>query len=308
MDILLLGYSPIVADIDTVWTGNPLLTVTALAGFDVLITDDHGEVCGCFLYLNCTANTRAFWSRVLLEHDALVERARRSHRRLQSFADSEQKILTQLIYQRQYKAELKVYVLPPALFPSGFEFFNTATFDSVADPLHPVVVHNNFIVGKGVKRSRFERYGLWRSEDSDSSTKNTCDSLSASKLRCRASGVDRDPWSSAFSSTKNELLPTLFITAPAHNSVATGTSLVVQVLTERSTEEQGRGQLWLRVEPPTHILFSRHSVNEVQLSNGQLAQLTANLVSSNVNVFVTAACNTTVFAVDRGECNDCLST
>ena len=68
MDLLLMGFRPIIADIDVVWLSDPLPIVREQAqgvlredgtrggggGFDVLITDDNGEVCGCFVALNNT--------------------------------------------------------------------------------------------------------------------------------------------------------------------------------------------------------------------------------------------------------------
>ena len=70
-----------VVDVDTVWFTDPLVAVHtharalvaagAVGGrgspshLDIAVTDDGGEVCGCFVYLNNTQQTLRFWGTVL---------------------------------------------------------------------------------------------------------------------------------------------------------------------------------------------------------------------------------------------------
>jgi hypothetical protein len=218
-DVLLLGFSPIIADIDTVWFRDALQVLDAeieryqnasfARDYDVVVTDDKGEVCGCFLSLASTPAARHFWHEVLVRHRELVSTAATSvinqernrtgadGGALEKFSDSEQKILTDLIIFKQYSrlSQLRVFKLSARLFPSGFDFFNV--HGGIARPglgypnastlrngrlfrscpaneakdnepagslqcdLVPAVIHNNFVIGKHVKKIRFERQGLW---------------------------------------------------------------------------------------------------------------------------------------------------
>ena len=123
MDLLILGFRCIIVDIDTVWLEDPLVAVAdAITGyelishsnetsnsidshprvsFDIAITDDNGEVCGCFVVLNSTINTLSFWRQVSTEHTNITNYGLEQGM-LDKFSDSEQKILTRLIYERQY--------------------------------------------------------------------------------------------------------------------------------------------------------------------------------------------------------------
>ena len=169
-DLLILGFRPVVVDVDTVWLKNPLeavRTFTSDSGmFDMAVTDDSGEVCGCFIYLNNTINTLSFWGTVLHYHQKLLDEARTSDD-VEHF-ESEQKIITRMLHkpisQGGYDGNLNVYQLPSHSFPSGMSFFNENGhgFEPLNEANPVVVIHNNYIIGVDAKRSRFERYGFWQ--------------------------------------------------------------------------------------------------------------------------------------------------
>ena len=112
-EILAMNYSPIIADIDTVWLQNPLPILrqvenawTTDAGdvetADVTVAMDrseHGsEVCGCFVALHARPGGAAlvFWTEVKSRHAAVVRRWGQSTFKV----ESEQKILTDLLKKR----------------------------------------------------------------------------------------------------------------------------------------------------------------------------------------------------------------
>jgi hypothetical protein len=108
MELVSLSFAVIAADIDTFWLSNPIEIVqnamdmdsatfnpSKLLSFDynldekrvvvklgrdsseandvdVYVTDDKGEVCGCFVYLNSTENAYKFWQEVLLLHEEVI--------------------------------------------------------------------------------------------------------------------------------------------------------------------------------------------------------------------------------------------
>ena len=219
LELLLMGYHPIIVDIDTVWKSNPMeyipwsqhyhhgnyrddnnnssSSIDESITYDIAIVDDSGEVCGCFIALHYTEQSILFWRKVVLMHRELVSNAIHDAR-LSKFDESEQKILTRLIYKRQYDGALAVMALPPRMFPSGFTYFNTHMYikdkyDEVVKHQHshdnysnsnhhdlvdksndaslhsdddirsiPAIIHNNFIVGRELKQARFQRYKLWK--------------------------------------------------------------------------------------------------------------------------------------------------
>lgn len=146
LELLLMGYHPIIVDIDTVWKSNPMeyipwsqhyhhsnhhddnndnrSSTDESITYDIAIVDDSGEVCGCFIALHYTGQSILFWRKVVLMHRELVSNAIHDAR-LSKFDESEQKILTRLIYKRQYDGVLEVMTLSPRMFPSGFTYFNT---------------------------------------------------------------------------------------------------------------------------------------------------------------------------------------
>ena len=282
MRILDLGYRPIVADIDTVWLSDPWLAWREVRDFDLLVTDDNNEVCGCFVYLNSTAGSRSLWSILLKSHVLMVDDALKNGR-LASFADSEQKILTRLIYGREYKGDLRVFVLPKDSFPSGYSFFSSTLDEKKA----PLIVHNNFIIGKEPKVSRFQRYGLWL--------------LSQHRDNLQCSNNPLREWELIFVSMRRDRLPVLNVVSPLHNSVQHASPIIVQVINELTPLASAASKLWLKVDPPSYLPFDYHAIYELQ-STGKVGMqhLTVNIDRLATDAFVSVGVNETVFAVDRG--------
>lgn len=107
------------------WRANPFEAFNGTSEQDLFVTDDDGEVCGCFVVLNNTPSSLALWMEVTFLHRQLVLEGRRTGG-LSSFVDSEQKILTNLIYGKQYRAtNVSVFLLPSSLFPSGNRYFRS---------------------------------------------------------------------------------------------------------------------------------------------------------------------------------------
>ena len=279
--LLLMGFSPVVVDVDTVWRDNPLDAVhrnaaimrerrpgTTDGSVDVVVTDDGGEVCGCFVYLNNTDRTLKFWGTVLQKHLAIVSEAR-AHGFLQGFA-SEQKVLTDLLYGGQYSSALYYLPLPPAEFPSGTQFFNqdlakkTSTVPPAGDGTEKensddsaVVIHNNFILGGNAKRYRFERYNMWRVPRTED------------KPLCQHYPLQA--FANLFDNTRLDVtLPSITIVEPLHGSTLTTNSMAsnptnnstdsgllrVLVSVEALTPlENQHFRLSLSMEPMKHYLF-----------------------------------------------------
>lgn len=341
-ELLMLGYVPIVADIDTVWLSNPIDAVlrhsqdfpvsassnsddgsSQISGFDLFVTDDNGEICGCFVVINCTSNGIRFWQTIYENHRRLIESSRNNSNKLFAFSDSEQKILTQLIIEKKYKRPLSIRMLPKDLFPSGFGYFNLLnnkhlnninTFNSfnnhytfnndqrsegestgfsLAENATPVIVHNNFLVGMHAKISRFRRFGLWRLNSTSPHVSCQRDSLRDSFRM----------WAQSFDVVvKDTKLPYLHIVLPYHNSVfATNTStLLTQVITEGLSELSGSGVFYVENNPPSYISFRMLGVYELSIhqSSNTIMPLTAMLDFSNIDISVDVSLNRTDFACD----------
>lgn len=352
LELLLWGFHPIIADIDTVWLRDPLKLllygnnddtddddtagrkerdVTHSGSFqrylqqkqqepfyDLAITDDDGEVCGCFVVLRSTNNGILFWQEVVKRHEFLVKNATTiGGGTLDKFADSEQKILTQLIYQGEYanmsppSVGLRVWKLPAKSFPSGYRYFNLRAhgFDrhsnrnrtshshsnsnlqngnemknerrNASNNEEPIVIHNNFLIGKEMKQARFQRYGLWR----QSGQKHVYDDW---EIALRPLQMYR------------EILPSLTIVQPIHNTVTNSTRLLVQV----SKEDTVKGGLRVHYEadPPSHLDFENSGIFELNIEQigGAICALTAKVKDSNIEVSVDVAVGRQSFASDRG--------
>jgi hypothetical protein len=228
MELLLLGYRPVIADVDTVWLSNPLLhlpwtakpdntddTEPQAVEYDVAITDDSGEVCGCFIALRNTDRAVRFWRQVHLAHRKLIVDALQTGNFL-AFDESEQKIVTQLLYKGGYSGALSVLQLPSELFPSGYAYFTLQS--QRVQPTPPVVVHNNYIVGQALKRARFQRYGLW----------NTLQRQEGSGSMVCVADETMDTWRRVFSEVyRNTTVPSLNLYLPVHDSVVTEADTVM---------------------------------------------------------------------------------
>jgi hypothetical protein len=331
MDLLLLGFSPIVADIDTVWLQNPLEVIDQqihlhlraaslsngeqenaseaaadILNYDVLVTDDHGEICGCFVVLKPTSITLHFWSELLIRHQELVRVANiRSSPAggtsgLLKFSDSEQKILTDMLLFRHYSniAAIKVFMLSKQLFPSGLAFFNEldgiaslhvkpppAPLSVVPRPSHrnatasvPAVIHNNFVIGKHFKKLRFERYRLWSAlPPLHPRIQHMHHGLSLAVAEAdepvydnlAISSIIYDPlqaWRLLVDDVGLEPLPSLNFVLPVHDGKIPSKQAMVQVTTEGLSYAAGTGKLWVELDPPSMIEFTVMGVYELMVA------------------------------------------
>ena len=284
--VLQLDFRPIVADIDTVWLSDPWVSWRGRRDFDLLVTDDGGEVCGCFVYLNSTPGAMSLWNELLRSHQAMVDEATSSGR-LASFADSEQKILTRLIYGREFRGDLRVFVLPKESFPSGYDFFGEFASKNTS----PVVVHNNFIIGKETKINRFQRYGLWYLSHGSSHSQGY--------VEC-SDGITKG-WVQAFASSLKDLrLPVQFAVSPVHNSISSSSSILVQVINERTPQATSASKLWFKVDPPTYLPFDHHAIYELHPVGIDRVHFFVSSDFFRTNSYVSVGINNSVFAMDRG--------
>ena len=302
MELLFAGFQPVIADIDAVWLSHPLQhlpwsalssggsrsnsnsggsksisTTPSIEGkqqheeFDIAITDDNGEVCGCFVALRHTDATVRFWNVVYIAHRELIQAAIQSGN-FKSLDESEQKILTKLLYKEEYTAELSVLKLPEAAFPSGYAYFTLQTH-RIQQETAPVVVHNNFIVGKSLKRARFQRYGMWSTLRVDS-TNSSSSSSSSSTATCVADATLSE-WSELFPKvSRNTSIPSLNMYLPVHDSVlAVSNEVMVHVAAEgpvsirfrAQTASQSSGSADLRF-PAAHVYVGRSPPAHIEAS------------------------------------------
>ena len=302
MELVKMAYKPIIADIDTVWLSNPLRFLNqpqsiAEGNYDVAITDDNGEVCGCFVALSNSEPAKLFWAEVLRYHRQLVAKGQ-----LEKFTDSEQKILTELIYRKQYRREALFRLLPSKQFPSGLHYFNwhSELVDSdqedgkVGNFSSPTVIHNNFLVGKDMKRTRFQRYGLWFAAENRN--------RSVGAEMCAADSLS--PWRKYFEKASRDVrIPSLNIILPLHNAVTSSERNVMQVLREENIPEDDRKKgdliVWVESDPPSYAEFSSSGIGQLIMgSSGLVTSVTACLFGTNIEVSVDIGVNRTHFAAD----------
>ena len=293
MKLLLMGYKPIIADIDAVWLSDPLRFLkqpqSADEGdYDVAVTDDNGEVCGCFVALSNSEPAKLFWMEVLRQHRELVKRGE-----LSKFSDSEQKILTALIYEKEYRNEALFRLLPKSQFPSGYMYFN---LQSGRSGVPPAVIHNNFLIGKEMKKERFKRYGLWFTAETEES--------SSVPGQCVVDNLQ--VWRKVFGNVSREVyIPSLNIILPVHNSVAVTDRVMVQVLREEPISEAVKQKedlvLWVESDPPKYAQFTSAAIAQLRIENTKvIASIIANIYGTNIEISADVGANREIFAADFG--------
>lgn len=361
LELQLLGFRPIVADIDVVWNHDPLAVLTLehtyKGGFDVAVTDDNGEICGCFVALNNSEESIFFWQQVYIEHQSIVQHAWNNKGILSSFSDSEQKVLTRLLLEGGYQSKrgsLIVRLLSEVFFPSGFAYFNLHSYigfrggkrnvstegkidirnqelpseliegdsdfhgDAKVSKIMkftdtPIIVHNNFVVGKGVKKTRFERYLMWnvkRINGMDAMQSDVRDSLHEKEnskyigdFLCGCDGMET--WRRVFvTATKDILIPTLSIVTLPHNSIVyklkgeKSASILIQVTTEGLPPQESNGILFLENDPLSSIDFKTMGMYDLFVSNNVTnSPITAILSGTNVAAHVDLSIDTGSFSL-----------
>lgn len=277
LELVNIGFNPIIADIDTIWKSEPLILAqekAALSYVDVVVAPDEQEICGCFVLIKNTTNGKLFWSNVTYLHGLLISQAIEAGQLNETF-ESEQKILTRLLLQQQYNGTLHAAVLPWELFPSGLEYF---TRKSSNISISPSIIHNNFIIGQPPKIDRFKRYNMWRVPSNHDS--------SADSDKCLDPSHQFSVWERVFGRVVKDLeIPTVSIILPIHNSIVKKSPerVMIQVITENIPSELSHGKIWVSNDPPRYIPFHMMSLQELMLSRGhRLLGVTVTMDSSNV--------------------------
>jgi hypothetical protein len=313
MHLMLLGFSPLIADIDTVWLQDALDVVHSSQFFvkstlwgdtsgsdgaaDIAVTIDGAEICGCFIYLSPSYHSMEFWALVLAHHESLVRNASKAGVEFKEFGESEQKILTALLLSGRHNVNLTVVTLDPDRFPSGLAYFTQRNhmnesgysnnrFSNVA------VVHNNFIVGNDIKRARFLWNGMWHVKELDN-------------VNLAVDICSRDPlkkWASIFGSVDRDLnIPTVVTYSPIHNSKIHNSELLVIVSNEGLTHSSGPGYVAISSDPPEGLAYGDYMLNYLR-TNGAPLHLSMSIVGDNATLRDTIDVieNRNDFSVDRG--------
>lgn len=260
MYLLLLGYAPLIADIDTVWTRNAFKEIYMPSGaatirflnipseetetknfyVDMVAALDAEEICGCFVYLRPGHRTIAFWSAVTKSHSEIVLGIPVGEKFVSDFFNSEQKVLTKLILKSEYASRLVVKILDRSTLPSGYDYFNLNCCRPNETNIGAAIIHNNYIIGIDAKRARFQRYGLW----SSSIASNTCSNSQNDAF-----------WDTLFSGTHfNTSIPTLNIIAPVHNSKSSSPEFLFSAAKENyDGVTMQQSEIHFSSDPPQHI-------------------------------------------------------
>jgi rhamnogalacturonan II specific xylosyltransferase len=162
--VLQLGFNILLCDIDAVWLENPMPYLSK--AYDVQAQQEaDGRLCGGFMFLQATEGVKKLWQAVTTAHEEIVSSAEKRHK-LRNVDESEQALLLKLLP----KSGLKVAKLDSDKFPNGLKYFGSQlTFHSQMNlkTTKPIVVHNNYIIGKNKKLLRFKHFHLWLIGDKD---------------------------------------------------------------------------------------------------------------------------------------------
>eukprot|EP00850_Spirogloea_muscicola_P019194 SM000185S04053 [mRNA] locus=s185:88561:94615:- [translate_table: standard] len=174
--VLDFGYHVLLADIDSIWQSNPFLHLTDNNVDMYGQVEPNGDMCGGFLYMRNTKRMRALWHTVTRKFVDLVDNlahklasfktAAEKARYLEAnIEEHEQKLLNIEIRQMAKRGAFVPRNLSTLLFPSGKDFFLEQKPQAAG--VNPVVIHNNWIIGKANKVNRFHEYKLWRITEVD---------------------------------------------------------------------------------------------------------------------------------------------
>ena len=134
--------------------------------------EERGNPCGGFLFLLHTKAVMRMWDAISVlfeEHIHWLEThpSRKNANEYADFLESqkhshEQKYLQDFLHGG--KANVKLKGLDPLSFINGRDYFDRKYAQHAG--IVPVMIHNNYIVGKESKIKRFEIKGMWRVEGS----------------------------------------------------------------------------------------------------------------------------------------------
>jgi hypothetical protein len=311
LSFLQAGFNVIIADIDTVWQQNPLLwpevqlvlygdVSTGAKEFDIAIVQDGDEFCGCFIVLRGDSiNAQLLWSNITAEHETIVVRAISRHKDSDvddTYDESEQKILTHLLKDENgYRGQLRARLLSSEAFPDGLHYFHDWNVQDDKHSRLPVIIHNNFILGKYAKYNRFERYNLWQYrppvrllEDNGNDESVITASAVIGIQHCysrfafeASSDSDRSSWTSYFSNmTKPSFIPTVEMMLPTHNFVSITGKFRSMVLLEGITATKER------LSVPVFGLSLNQANSLVQIGAFQLSTIQIPVNSSAIRSLV----------------------
>ena len=157
LDILDSGHDVLFCDVDIVWFHRPYRYLID-SDVDIYFLQDQGPpdetvLCAGFALYRATNATKQFMKRWIDEINSFKE------------PRPDQIVLNRLLIKNKLLIEkpvpkVKFEVLDPDHFVSGRFYFNESW--RKANPhVKPVVLHNNWIIGRDVKVERFKQIGKW---------------------------------------------------------------------------------------------------------------------------------------------------
>ena len=157
--LLEAGLRVLLFEVDCLWLSDPLPLMTAQEG-DIIATKvtSSADTASGFLLLNPTTATVSLWRR-------LTQAMMTLHPRLAKSKDSDvvpehlddQPFLTDLV-KKKY-AGIRIVYMPPETFPDG-KWYGLPASARAARP-RPVIINNNWVIGKDTKIRRAKAFGHW---------------------------------------------------------------------------------------------------------------------------------------------------
>jgi len=136
------GCSVLYNDIDTVWVNDPFIDIQAAEPSKLYLTDDAGQLCTCFMYVNPDVRT--------------------TNKLIREWGESKATNNDQGIFNGVFqKSGVQSTMLPRWKFPPGKDEakFSSAFMDAAT------VLHANWRVGIGAKIDFMKKHGFWDLEE-----------------------------------------------------------------------------------------------------------------------------------------------
>jgi Nucleotide-diphospho-sugar transferase len=161
LPFLLQGYAIFYNDIDIVWQQNAWDVIDEREEGQnlerTLWHDGEAPFCSCLLYFHPTADTKS------LLHQWEIEMGSPQQKKKPGDQDALEVVAKRLQYPQKEEGGGTVgttRVYPNDVqFPSGADY---SWYETAPENDRAVIIHNNFIVGKDIKKLRFEEAGLWK--------------------------------------------------------------------------------------------------------------------------------------------------
>ncbi len=158
LEALKLGYTVLNTDTDLYFFSNPLPDVISTcerneSGCDVAPLWDNADWNTGFIYVRPTNRSIALYTEMI--------------KRYQQADKDDQLIMSDVIKSMaKNKAGLRLAGLDEEKFANGHSFFGQKRINKT----NTIVVHNNWIVGKSAKITRFKSMGMWKYDESRHNT------------------------------------------------------------------------------------------------------------------------------------------